>query len=206
MMTTRSRNRMASPSVAALALAAFAIAPVAAIAAVNDPAGTLSSYNDGVVAVMKAGLGTPARVARFETLVKTHYDMPAIAALVVGPKWAAASPADRTAAITALTRHSAVSLARNFTGFGGEKFITDPNVAARGTSSIVKVTIASKDGTNVLQYRLRQNGGDWRIIDVVADGVSQLALQRAELATTIASEGVAGMAKKLAARDANLEK
>jgi phospholipid transport system substrate-binding protein len=189
-------------SIATLALALFAVAPTALHAATGDAAGTLASYNNGVVAIMKAAVPLPARVERFETLVRVHYDMPAIAALVVGPKWSTTSAADRDAAIAALTRHSAVSLARNFTSFGGEKFVTDPKAVARGTSSIVKVTINSAGGSNVLQYRLRQIGSDWRIIDVVADGISQLALQRAELAGTIASQGVAGMAKILAAKDA----
>lgn len=201
-------------SIAALALAILVVTPTAAssapatdAAAGNDAPGTLVSYNDGVVAIMKAAAPMPARIARFETLVRTHYDMPAITALVVGPKWAATGAADRDAAIAALTRHSAVSLARNFARYGGEKFITDPGAVARGTSSVVKVTINSSGGSNVLQYRLRkagsgEAGNGWRIIDVVAGGVSQLALQRAELAGTIASQGVAGMAKILAAKDA----
>ncbi len=187
------------------ALPAMAVLPVAAAPAraaeAADPAARLVAYNAAVVEIMKAKLPLPARITRFETLVRANYDLTAIAATVVGPKWSTTSAADREAAVAALGHHSAVSLARNFDSFEGERFITDPNVLSRGTSSIVKVTIASKDDNTVLQYRLRQSG-EWRIVDVVADGVSQLALQRAELAGTIASEGVAGMAKKLAERDA----
>jgi phospholipid transport system substrate-binding protein len=94
-----------------------------------------------------------------------------------------------------------VSLAKNFTSFGGEKFVTDPKVAARGAASIVKVTIQSAGRSDILQYRMRETGGDWRIVDVISEGVSNLALQRAELSGTIASDGIAGMAKKLAAKD-----
>lgn len=187
--------------VPALVFSLALLAPVAALAAAADPAARIRSYNDGVVAIMKAGLPAEARAQRFETLVRDHYDMAGIAALVVGPKWQAASAADKQAAVTALTRHSAVQLAKNFTSFDGERFLTDSEIATRGTSSIVKVTIQSKSGSNLLQYRLRQAGSDWRIIDVVSDGVSNLALQRAELAGTIASDGIAGMARKLAAKD-----
>ncbi len=185
----------------ALALSIALLAPVAALAATADPAARIRSYNDGVVAIMKAGLPTEARAQRFETLVREHYDMAGIAALVVGPKWQTASAADKQAAVTALTRHSAVQLAKNFTSFGGERFLTDTDVATRGTSSVVKVTIQSKAASNLLQYRLRQAAGEWRIIDVVSEGVSNLALQRAELASTIASDGIAGMARKLAEKD-----
>jgi phospholipid transport system substrate-binding protein len=191
------------PRLTALALLA---APVALHAEAADPAATMAHYNDGVIAIMKAKLPIDGRVSRFEKLVSDHYDMAGIAQLVAGPKWATASPADRKAAIDALTHHSAVSLARNFVAYNGEKFTVDPNVASRGTSSIVKVTIAGKGSSALLQYRLRQTPAGWRIIDVTSEGVSQLTLQRSELASTIASEGVGGMAKKLAARDAELIK
>lgn len=193
-------------TVSRLAALSLLAAPAALYAQAADPAATMADYNNGVIAIMKAKLPIDARVTRFEKLVSDHYDMPGIAQLVVGPKWAAASPADKKAAIDALTHHSAVSLARNFVSFGGEKFTVDPNVASRGTSSIVKVTIAGKGSSALLQYRLRQTPAGWRIIDVTSEGVSQLTLQRSELASTIAAEGVGGMAKKLAARDAELIK
>lgn len=185
----------------ALALG-LAISPARAA---TDPAGQIERYNDGIVAIMQAGLPIAGRVERFEVLVAAHYDMPGIAALVVGPKWSAAPAAERSAAIAALTHHSAVSLAKNFARFAGERFAVDPVVARRGTSAIVKVTIQSKGRSDVLQYRLRE-AGEWRIIDVVSAGVSNLALQRAELAATIASDGVTGMTRKLAAKDAELVK
>jgi phospholipid transport system substrate-binding protein len=187
-------------------LAAFAVAPAAVYAQAADPAATMTAYNDEVIAIMKAKLPIDGRVTRFEKLVSGTYDMAGIAQLVVGPKWATATPADRKAAIDALTHHSAVQLARNFVSYNGEKFTVDPTVASRGTSSIVKVTIAGKGSSALLQYRLRQTPAGWRIIDVTSEGVSQLTLQRSELAGTIASDGVAGMAKKLAARDAELIK
>jgi phospholipid transport system substrate-binding protein len=193
-------------SLSRLAPLALLAIPAAVQAQAADPAATMASYNDGVMAIMKARLPIDPRVARFERLVGDYYDMPGIAQLVVGPKWAGASAADKQAVIAALTHHSAVSLARNFASYNGEKFTVDPAVASRGTSSVVKVTIAGKGSSALLQYRLRQTPAGWRIVDVVSEGVSQLALQRAELASTIAAEGVGGLAKKLAQRDAELIK
>jgi phospholipid transport system substrate-binding protein len=70
-------------------------------------------------------------------------------------------------------------------------------------TQLVTVTITSKGGGgDSLIYRLRESGGAWRIIDAVSGGVSQLAIQRADLATTIASGGAAGLAKRLAQLDA----
>jgi phospholipid transport system substrate-binding protein len=181
----------------AAALALMAI-PAAAQAEPGDSAGRIGAYNDAVIAIMKAKLPLPARAERFETVVKAYYDMPGIAALVAGPAWASASAADKSAAIGALTRHSAVSLARNFTSYSGEKFIVDPKVIERGPERVVKVTIA---GTPLF-YRMRQSAGQWKIVDVISSGVSNLALQRADLATTVAKGGLPAMVKRLGQLDA----
>lgn len=176
-----------------------------ALAATGDAADRLGRYDDQVVAIMKAKLPLSQRIARFEPLVQSYYDMPAIAALVVGPAWAGASSADKQAATAALAHHSAVTLARNFDSYGGERFTIDPAVQARGISQVVKLTIQSKSKSNQLLYRMqRGSDGQWRIVDVVADGVSQLAVQRSDLASTVQAGGAAGLAKRLTQLDAKV--
>ncbi|USI71671.1 ABC transporter substrate-binding protein [Sphingomonas morindae] len=177
------------PCGAALAL----LAVPTLVAAQSGPVAAVTSYNAGINAIETGGGGLAQRADKFEALVRRTYDMPAIAALVVGPGWAQASAADKSRAIAALTRHSAVSLAKNFKGPTATAFTVSPQPIQRGGSAIVRVTV---DKT-VLFYRMR---GD-KIIDVIADGVSQLALQRADLAGTVASGGIAAMVKKLGQLD-----
>lgn len=172
--------------------------PFVAHAEASDPAARIGAYDEAVIGVMKAKLGTAARADRFEPIVKAYYDMPAIAGLVAGPAWTSAPAADKAAAITALTRHSAVSLARNFKDYDGTPFTVDPKVIERGPDRVVKVTI----GKDLLYYRMRQSGGTYRIVDVISSGVSNLALQRADLATTIQGGGLPALVKKLAQLDA----
>jgi phospholipid transport system substrate-binding protein len=183
----------------------FAGIALAAPAFADPAADRLQAYDDQVIAIMKAKLPLAARVTRFEGLVSSYYDMPTIASLVVGPAWASTSAADRNAAIAALTRHSAISLARNFASYGGERFTIDPNVTTRGASRVVKLTIAAGSSSNVLLYQMRESGGAWRILDVVAEGVSQLAVQRADLASIVSSGGAAALAKRLAQVDAKVK-
>lgn len=186
--------------IAALALTTSA---GAAQAAAGDAATRLGQYDDAVIAIMKANLPLAQRIVRFEPLVRGYYDMPAIAALVVGPTWAGASAADRQAAVAALTHHSAVTLARNFDRFDGQRFSIDPATQTRGASQVVKLTIQGKSSSNQLLYRMQKGtDGQWRIVDVVAEGVSQLAVQRSDLAGTVQAGGAAGLASRLAKLDA----
>jgi phospholipid transport system substrate-binding protein len=186
-----------SISIAAL----LAATPMIAAAQSADAAASqIDAYNQAIIGVMKDGpkLGMKGRTARFQTIVSDRYAMPMIAQIVVGAKWATLSQADRSTAITALTKHSAVSLASNFDRFGGEKFTVVPQSKERGIDRLVSSSITpTSGGATTLIYRMRQSGGSWKIIDVLSSGVSQLALQRSDLAQAIATGGIAGMVQKL---------
>jgi phospholipid transport system substrate-binding protein len=48
-----------------------------------------------------------------------------------------------------------------------------------------------------LEYLLHEGDGGWRIINIVADGVSDLALKRAEYQRVFASGGLDGLVAEL---------
>lgn len=184
-----------------LIVAAALVAAAPALAA--DPAATVGDFNNALVAAMQSARGTSlsARTTKLLPLVKATHDLPGMTRLVAGPAWATTSPADRAALVEAFSRHSALTYAINFASFDGEKFTTEPKVDTRGADALVHGAIVARDGTTQLNYRLHQVDGGWRIIDVFADGVSQIAVQRAEFASTIKTGGVAALAAKLNASD-----
>ncbi len=185
-----------------LIVAAVVLAAGPAFAA-SDPAAVVGDFNNALVAAMQSAKGTSlaARTTKLLPLVKATHDLPGMTRLVAGPAWATTSAADSAALVEAFSRHSALTYAINFASFDGEKFTTEPKVDMRGADALVHGAIVAKDGTTQLNYRLHQTDGGWRIIDVFADGVSQIAVQRAEFASTIKAGGVAGLAAKLDAGD-----
>ncbi len=75
--------------------------------------------------------------------------------------------------------------ASNFDSFGGEKFIVDPAVQTRGTDKVVQSKLVTGDQTIPFNYRMRQTGGSWKILDVYLNGtISQLATRRSDFAST----------------------
>ena len=188
--------------VAAALAAVLTTVPCVAQGASGDISARISAYDGAVLSVMKAKGGLSVRADRFEPLVREYYDIPATAAIVVGLKWAAASPEDRLAAIKALTRHSALLLARSFGTFDGQVFTIDPQIISRGTSRVVKVSVTSPGKKDLVFYQLREGPAGWKIVDVVSGGVSQLALQRADVASTVSAGGAAAMVARLNKLDA----
>ncbi len=183
------------------AFAAVLIAVPAAAA--TDPAAVVGDFNNALISAMQSGKGSPlaARTAKLLPLVKATHDMPGMTRLITGPAWTTTSAADREALVAAFTRHSALTYAVNFSSFDGEKFVVEPKVDTRGADALVHAAIVGRDGRTALNYRLHQAEGGWRIIDIYSDGVSQIAVQRAEFAATVKSGGAAALTAKLNAAD-----
>ena len=194
-------NRL-SIQVAIIASISVGLFNAAALAA-TDPAATVADFNAALVATMKEGkaLGLKGRETKLLPLVKATHDMPAMTRLVAGLVWATTSPADRTALIEAFTRHSTLAYAANFASFDGQRFTLQPKVEMRGADALVRGAIVDKSGSTGLNYRLHQVNGGWRIVDVFADGISQIAVQRAEFASTLKAGGAAALTAKLTAAD-----
>jgi phospholipid transport system substrate-binding protein len=57
-----------------------------------------------------------------------------------------------------------------------------------------------------LEYLLQRAGTDWRIINIVADGVSDLALKRAEYQRLFGSGGIEGLIAELEQQTERLER
>ena len=179
-----------------LALMLAASAPMIAQAQPGDPAvARVQAYGGALGTVVReAGkLGGKARVERFVPVVVEYYDLGGALALIAGPAWSAASAADRATAIAAFARNSAIQHAANFTA-PEFHLMVEPVAKARGADTLVRAHI----GAETLVYRLRLGGGRWRIIDVIArGGVSQLAVQKADFAATVAKGGVPALIAKL---------
>jgi phospholipid transport system substrate-binding protein len=109
------------------------------------------------------------------------------------------SPQNQQALITAFSRMTVASYAKNFDSYSGEQFTVDPSVQTKGEDKLVssKLIGSNKSATPFI-YRMRQVGGSWKVIDVFLNGyVSQLATRRADFASTVASGGAPALTAKI---------
>lgn len=175
-------------------LSILLLTPAAAIAQADDPArATVETLDDGLLATMKAGkaAGVSGRAARIGPVVDRTFDIPLMTRLVVGPTWTSIAPADQTALVQAFRRMTIAQYAKNFDSWSGESFTIAPQVESRGGDKLVRTTLNGAGGGPVaISYRLRQSGGQWKIIDVFyKNAISQLATKRADYAQVLASGG-----------------
>ena len=193
---------------AALALAALAAPAVVHAQAADPGAQTVERFDTALLSAMKAGhaAGAQGRFTRLLPAAREAFDFPVMTRVAVGPQWSSIPAAQQQQLVTAFGRFTAASFAKNFDSYDGERFTVDPNVATRGVDKLVKSQLIGKSGSPTnFTWRMRQSGGQWKIVDVFYNGaISQLASQRSDFQSTLASGGAPALLKKLDDKTATL--
>jgi phospholipid transport system substrate-binding protein len=162
-------------------------------AATSDPAvSPVQILTDSLLKSMRAGttISMTERYRQLQPVIEQVFAMPLVTRLAVGPEWANFPADQQKALIAAYTRFTVANYAHNFHDFDGQKFEIDDNVLTRGDDKVVRTrVIPSHDVPVSLLYRMHEVDGSWRVIDVISDGVSQLALRRSDFAVAIAAGG-----------------
>lgn len=185
-----------------LGLGLAAALPVHATA--EEIASTSPSAPFKVITTLQAGLIETSdtyadatmeeRYEALEPLIKKTHDLPYIARFAMRRHWADLTDEQRSEFMETFTRLSIATYAARFQGLTDETFgISGQTDRPRGHVEI-NGTLVQKDGEALeVNYILHQADDDWRIINIIVDGVSDLALKRAEFQRVFLDVGFTGL-------------
>ena len=166
-----------------------------------DARKVVDAFHQSLLSSMKEAqaLGFAGRKSRLDPVIRARFDLPLMTRAVVGPTWASLPVADQQAISAAFANWAVATYAGRFNDYDGEQFITgDTGDGGRGTVQVKSQIKPRKDAPTQLTYRLKNDGKDWRIVDVYLDGtISQLASWRAEFGSVIQKQGARGLAARL---------
>ena len=151
-------------------------------------------------------LGFRGRAELLKPVISETYDMAASTKATMGIAYAKLS-ADEAAQLTeAFSQFSVSSYADQFDGWDGERFEVGEARPSTDGSVIVPSRLVSKTGQGTeIDYLLHQDGGHWRIIDVLLDGtISQTAVRRSEFTSIFRHSGFSGLIDSLNRKIAGL--
>lgn len=173
----------------------------------DSPTATIATLQQGLIAAASQPNATiEQRFDALEPIVVATHNLPYIAEFALRRQWASLGEADRARFVAAFERLSVMTYAARFKSVGADTF--RPIAAApadAGGRVQVSTAVARTDQPDVsLEYVLQQDGTSWRIINIVADGVSDLALKRAEYQRLFASSGLDGLIVDLEAQTQRL--
>ena len=161
----------------------------------------VTELQDSIMTIMKKGrdLGYAGRYQRISPTVEKTHDLDTVARLVVGRHWKKLDANQRSAFIETFKDLSISTYAGRFKEHGGEQFtILSEQPLKRGNRKLVTSRFVKSDGeTLTFAYILHRVQDQWKIISVSVNGVSDLALKRAEYGGILRKDGFPTLIERL---------
>ncbi len=195
----------------ALSLTFAAAGTATALAAAPEaPASpVIERFHATLIEVMKnaTALGFEGRYERLAPAVKESFDLAFMARFAAGGYWRKLSAAERDRLVAGFTRLTIATYADRFDGYSGQRFETVDEQPLRRPTRLVRTGLIKSDGETVkLNYLLRPNQGNWRIVDIHLKGVvSELAVRRSEYTSVLKRAGFNGLITAIEKKIANLK-
>ena len=173
----------------------------------DDPTAPIQQLNASLLAAMKAGQSTPfaKRFAMLTPAVEHAFELNALLRGAVGLGWDNISIDQQAALASTFQRYTVSNYTANFDTYDGQSFRVLPETRTLpGGSVVVRTQIVRPSKPPVeIDYVMRQTPAGWRAVDVLSDGtISQVAAQRSDFRSLLASGGVvalrAGLERKVA--------
>ncbi len=160
----------------------------------------VEEFQNELIATMQAGqkLGFQGRYQQLESAIKNSHDLVKIARIVVGREWKQLSEEQQTRLVDAFSHLSVSTYAYNFKQYDREQFkFLGQEETTRGGVIIHSVLLIPSDKDVKFDYMLKKKGDKWKIINIIANGVSDLALRRSEYTSVLKRQGFEALIDKI---------
>jgi phospholipid transport system substrate-binding protein len=187
----------------------YAADPVNPDAVSQTPKQVVEEFQAVLIDVMKQGqkLGYQGRYDKLYPAIIRSHDLTKIARIVVGKEWETLSEKQQTELVDVFIRLSVASYAHNFKDFAGESFKFENEEQTSRGGVVVHSTLLIPDGKPVrFDYMLKEKPNGWSIINIIADGVSDLALKRSEYTSILQRQGFDALIAQINAKITNYSK
>ncbi len=155
--------------------------------------------NKAVTILSSGNAGVPAkRRAALRELIRGGFDLELTSQLVRGKTWGQASPEQRAEFQELFTEYFLSSYTRHLGAYRAETLTIVASHPVGGGDVLVETSIEHDDEATKAVWRVRpQHDGEYKIIDVVFDGISLALTIRREFASVIKHRGLDGLLKLL---------
>lgn len=163
-----------------------------AAAADQSPSQVVDGLANQVVPILQdKGLTSDQKRERIEEIAYQAMDFQTLSRLVLARNWSKFSPAQQSEFVEQFKQHLSISYGRNVDSYNNEKVrILGERPEERGDVTVQTRILRGGHSDDVLvDYRLRQRDGQWKIIDVIVEGVSLVSNFRSQFQDIVANGG-----------------
>jgi phospholipid transport system substrate-binding protein len=193
----------------ALVLLAFSHAARPESPAVTAARQTVDRLNAALIDVMKNAdrLGYQGRYKKLDPVVRDVFQFEAVAQIALGSHWKKLDQTQKLAFMGQLTDLSVATYAAQFNSYGGEKFQYESSDEIKADRMTLRYAmVVPNDKPIKFEYIVNEFNGKWVIINIVVDGISDLALKKAQYTSVIDREGFPKLLEKLQQKVADYAK
>ena len=185
----------------------------AAVPAASDEAPTAAPQQiieqtvEAVVAVLADETRSAAlRRAELEVIARERFDFRSMSRLVLARNWKRFSKSQQAEFVEVFTSYLANDYGSRLDRYEQEKVeVLGERQEPRGDVTVKTAILGGENDGALVDYRMRDRKGQWKIIDVVIEGISLVANFRDQFRDVIARSGPEGLIEKLREKNAGTE-
>lgn len=177
-------------------------------AAAAGPADTITGFHATLTEAMSrsAKLGCEGRTRLVQPAVEATFDLPFLAERALRRHWKTLDETQRSRFAAALHRSVISTYATEFAAPDAVSFATGKSETLANGDALVHSTLTPKGGSAIsLDYVMKPRGERWQVVNVLADGVSDLALRATQYDSLFKARGFEALMTRLDAQTQQLK-
>ena len=188
--------------VIALLVSSAAVAETAEVAR-SAPERIIEETVTQVVAVLgDKSRSSEQRRAELEVIARQRFDFRSMSRLVLARNWKRFSKAQQSEFVEVFTRYLANDYGSRLERYDQEQVeVLGERQEPRGDVTVKTAIVGGENDGALVDYRMRDRKSQWKIIDVVIEGISLVANFRDQFRDVIARSGPEGLIAKLNAKN-----
>lgn len=184
---------LASPAFAGqydLRLAKSSSAITVAAAADQGAQDFIAKMGDrGINFLGNQSMSMDAKKAEFSQLLTESFDMNTIGRFSLGANWKAATPAQQQEYLKLFKQMIIKVYSKRFSDYKGQKFEVRSSRKEAKDSMVTSYIIPTSGPEVRVDWRVRNKGGSYKVVDIIVEGVSMAQTQRADFSSVIQNGG-----------------
>ncbi|RLA25965.1 MAG: hopanoid biosynthesis protein HpnM [Gammaproteobacteria bacterium] len=152
----------------------------------------VKGFQAELLKVMQEGdkLSFEQRFEQLKPVVLKSHDLAKITRIVVSKEWKKLTKEQKRELIRKFSTLSIASYAHYFDSYSGQSFTVESAKQLSPVQIYVRTLLVLPDDKDVtMDYLLKKSNDKWRIINIITNGVSDLALKRSEYVAVLQKSG-----------------
>ena len=163
------------------------------LAAFTSPTARVKDSVDRVITVLKdKSLDREARWEKIGVVINESFDFRSMSQSVLATNWKKASPEERQRFVEFFSQYMEDTYRTKIESYTNQK-VDYVGETIRGKRAVVETLIVTDSVEIPVNYKLKNNDGEWFAYDVVIEGVSLVNNYRSTFAAIVNNDGMNGL-------------